>query len=182
MLIAGLILALVGYGWLCYGTLFKGVVQPLSATLLWAALDGLAAWTAFDANGNWLLPAGYTAGCMAAIAVTVYKRHTQFLRSDAWIGGLVLICVAVWLGVGNLAGLIASSVAVFIAGVPAMIHYAKKPEEGVFGVWVLFSVAAIFSLLGRKSDLIEDWIFGVFALLGAGLITLIIGRKFLMSR
>jgi hypothetical protein len=84
--------------------------------------------------------------------------------------------------VGDVAGLIASSVAVFIAGVPAMIHYAKKPEEGALGVWVLFSLAGLLSLLGRNGNQLEDWIFPVFALLGSGLVTLIIGRKFIMSR
>ena len=174
MLIASFVLAVIAYVILCYGTLFKGTFQPLSATILWMVLDGLAAWTAYLSGGNWLLAAGYTVGCVAAATVTVIRGHTTFARSDVWITLLVAICIVVWLGAGDVAGLVASSVAVFIASVPAMIHYAKRPQDGQLSVWVLYSVANLMGFVGRNGDALEDWIFSVCAIAGSGIVTLLL--------
>lgn len=182
MLIYSFILALIGYGMLVYGILFKNAIQPLSATLLWLVLDGLAAWTAYHSGGNWLLAAGYTVGVIAAALATIYRGHTTFVRSDAWVSVLVLICVFIWQIVGNVAGLVASSTAMFIAGVPVIILYAKRPQDGQLSVWVIWSVANLLSLLGRNGNSLEDWIFPAFACAGSGVGTLLITRKFFLPR
>lgn len=178
MLILSFGLAVVAYVILCHGILFKNAVQPLSTTLLWFVLDALAAWTAFVSNGNWLLAAGYATGCVMAIIVTIYRGHTQFVKSDLWATAMVAACVIVWLTVGDLAGLIASSLAMFIAGVPAIIHYAARPQDGQLSVWLLFSTANLIGLLGRGGNAIEDWVFPAFALAG----TLIVSALLLRGR
>lgn len=174
VLIVSFALAVLAYVILCWGILFKGAVQPLSATLLWLMLDSLAAWTAFSSNGNWLLAAGYTVGCAMAAVATIYRGKVSFVRSDLWITALVVICVAVWLGVGDVAGLVASSLAVFIAGLPALIHYTKRPRDGQLSVWILYSVANLVGLVGRNGNALEDWIFPAFAIAGSGSITIIL--------
>ncbi len=177
VLISSFVLAVLAYGILCYGVLFKGAVQPLSSILLWFALDGLAAWTAYRSGGNWLLAAGYTLGCLAAVLASIYKGHTAFVKSDLWVTMTVIVCVVVWLSVGNLAGLVASSTAMFIAGVPAMIYYAKQPQDGQLAVWLIFCLANAIGLAGRQGDALEDWIFPVLALAGSGIVTILIARK-----
>jgi hypothetical protein len=172
VLISSFGIAVLAYIILCYGILFKGAVQPLSATLLWLLLDGLAAWTAFSSGGNWLLAAGYTVGCALAAVASIYRGKTDFSKSDLSVAALVVICIVVWLGIGNIAGLIASSMAVFIAGVPTMIHYAHRPEEGQLSVWLLFSLANFIGLVGglRQGYALENWFFPVCAIAGSGIV------------
>ena len=182
MLISSFALGVLAYSILCYGILFKGAVQPLSATLLWFALDGLAAWTAYRSGGNWLLAAGYTFGCLAAVLASIYKGNTTFVKSDCWITVMVIICGVVWLSVGDIAGLVASSTAMFIAGVPAMIYYARQPRDGQLLVWLIFCLANVIGLVGRQGNTLADWIFPIFALAGSGIVTLLIARKLVLVR
>jgi hypothetical protein len=174
VLILSFSLAVLAYIILTLGILFRGVVQPLSATLLWFALDGLAAWTAYSSGGNWLLAAGYTTGCVLAGAATVYRRKVSFVRSDLWVTAMVVICIVVWLSVGDVAGLVSSSLAVLIAGLPAMFHYLKRPRDGQLSVWLIFTVANLVGFIGRKGNTLEDWVFPVFAIAGSGSITIVL--------
>ncbi len=179
MLIYSFGIAVLAYLILCYGILFRGAVQPLSATLLWLLLDSLAAWTAYSSDGNWLLAAGYTVGCALAAMASIYRGKTNFAKSDLPIVALVIICIVVWLGIGDIAGLVASSLAVFIAGVPAMIHYRKRPQDGQLSVWLLFTAANLIGLFGREGNALADWFFPVCAVAGSGIVIgiLIAGRR-----
>lgn len=179
MLIASFILAVAAYLILCYGILFKDAVQPMSATMLWFVLDGLAAWTEYKSGGSGLLPLGYVVGCVAAGVATIWKGKVTFAKSDLWVTLLVLFCVAVWLIVGSVAGLIASSLAVFVAGIPLLIHYDKRPEDGHLSAWLVFSVANVLGLIGglSKGHSLENWFFPVCALTGSTLTVALISRK-----
>ena len=172
-------LALIGYAVLCYGIMFRGASQALSATLLWLILDGIAAWTAYVSGGNYLLAAGYTVGCLAAATVSIAKGKTSFQKSDIWVAIMVAICVVVWQIVGNIAGLVASSLAVFIAGFPAILHYAKFPGEGQKSVWVIYTLANACGLIGGMAAgiTIENMVFPVFAIASSGAILWMLIRK-----
>lgn len=179
MLIVSFVLAVTAYLVLCYGILFKDAVQPMSATLLWFVLDGLAAWTEYKSGGSGLLPLGYVVGCVAAAGASIWKKKVTFAKSDSWVVLLVLVCVIVWRYGGSEAGLIASSLAVFVAGIPLLLHYAKRPEDGQLSAWLVFSVANVLGLIGglSKGQALENWFFPVCALTGSTLTIALISRK-----
>lgn len=181
MLLTSFILVILGYSILCYGTAYKDAVQPISATILWLVLDTLAARTAYESGASVMLPLGYVVGCVATIIITLWVKKAAFAKSDLWIAVMVGVCICVWLGIGSLAGLIASSLAVFIAGVPLLFHYAKFPEEGQISTWLIFTAANIAGLVGGLSNgnELENWIFPVCALTGSLLTVSFIARKWL---
>jgi hypothetical protein len=174
-------LALLGYAILVFGILFRGAIQPISATLLWLLLDALAAWTAYSEGGNYLLAAGYTVGCLVAALATLYVGKISFQKSDFWIAGLVVACVMMWYGAGNLAGLVASSLAVFIAGLPALILYWRRPQDGLMSVWAIYTIANAVGLYGGwlKGTTLENLVFPLFAVSGSLIGMILIARKYL---
>lgn len=172
------VLALAGYAVMCHGMIRAGIVQPVSATLMWFALDALAAWVSYRQGGSYLLPAGYALGCVAAFGVTVCMRQWVFAKSDLFALGLVLICTYVWQASSGDAAIIASALAVLFAGLPLMIMYWKNPKLGSLPVWVIFSLANGLGLAGAQGWAIDQWFFPVCALTGSLGTIIIIARKY----
>jgi hypothetical protein len=134
---------------------------------MWLALDGIAAAASYKQGGNYLLPAGYTAGCIITLAVTAYTRRFAFAKSDIWVFVLVFICATVWLTSSGDATIIASALAVLIAGFPLMILYWRDPRQGSPLVWIIFTGANLCGLIGHQGWGLDQWFFPVCALTGS---------------
>jgi hypothetical protein len=160
-------IALLGYSRMWYGMVRTGIVQPLSATLLWLALDSIAAGAAFMQGGNYLLATGYAVGCSVTLCITIYKKSFAFSINDLWVSVLVIICGSAWLLSSGDMAIIASALAILIATIPLMLLYWKDPSKGDITAFVIFTVSNVCGFAGATSLKLDQWFFPACCLLGS---------------
>src|SRR6187402_1880640 len=119
--LVGGIVGLIAYGILIVKLFTSNTEQSFAAFLLWAMLDGIAATTTIIQGGNYWLALSNVIGSSTITIILVVKKQVSWTWVETMTAFLVLICLGVWYTSGEIAGIIASSLAVVAASIPQMV-------------------------------------------------------------
>jgi hypothetical protein len=134
----------------------KGGEQSFATWLLWVLLDAIAMVSTILEKGNSLLLIFYVIGGSTVTVLLLYKKLFKWTWFEWLILTLVIICLVVWKAGGSGTAIVASSLAVFIAGVPQIVELWQKPSKEIGCVYLGYAVAALLSLLGGQGWTIEE--------------------------
>lgn len=146
---------------LTIGILRNTARQSFAAFFLWGLLDTIAMMSAILQKGNFWLAASNVAGAFSIACLLLYKRQFEWSRTETITSVLVIVCLMVWRSAGNTGAIIASSVAVVIAGIPQMVHTRRRPEDTPMTVYFIWLVANLLSLFAGKSWTIDERFYAV---------------------
>jgi hypothetical protein len=147
---AGFIIAAILYVPLCMKVWRGQVKQSLATWGLWTALDAIAATSVFISGGAWAGIAFYVlGGCLVCFCIVKSKTFT-WSRWDSFVTFLVVVCMVVWSVSGLYPAIIASTLAVFIAGTPQIRDSWSNPWQDSVLTWFGFTVVNALWLIGGK--------------------------------
>lgn len=149
-------IGILAYILLIHALLRSATEQSFAAFLLWALLDLIAAVTTLLADGNYWLALANTLGSTVITVLLIYKKQVAWSWIESLTALLVIICLVVWYASGEIAGIMASSIAVVIASVPQMVDTWRKPQVTPVRVYIAFLFANIIALAGGKAWTIEE--------------------------
>lgn len=150
------IIGIVAYSFLIIGIMKSKAQQNFVAFLLWAMLDSIATITTILKGGNYWLSLSNALGAFIVAILLAIKKQISWSFIETTTAILVMICLIVWYFAGAKLGIIASSLAMVIASIPQMADTYKKPQKTPTGVYIIFLVANILSLIAGKKWTIEE--------------------------
>lgn len=131
--------------------------QNIATFLLWGSLDGIAAGSIYFQDGNYALPAAYTAGSVLIIVCLLKVRSWEWTWVESFVTVLVIACIAGWKVSGPYMATILSSTGVFLAGLPQLVRDAwGRPKQFPTGLYSGYSIANIFGILGGREWTVEE--------------------------
>lgn len=130
--------------------------QSFAAFFLWGLLDTVAAVSAMLVHGNFWLATTNAAGTFFIASLLIYKKQFFWSRTETFTCVLVALCVGVWHLAGHTAAIVASSVAVVIAGLPQMAHTRREPNGTPVAVYLTWLAANIISFFGGRDWSIDE--------------------------
>lgn len=152
----GGLLAFLLYIPLIWGILKGEVRQSFATWILWVALDSIALVSTILEDGNFLLLVFYTIGGTLVTASLVYKKLFKWTWFEWSVLVMVIICLVVWRVSGSTAAIVASTLAVFIAGTPQIVDSWLNPDKQTGYIYIGYVIANFLSLMGGKSWSIEE--------------------------
>ena len=155
------IIQLIAYLVIAYGIFRSGVKQSFAAFLLWGMLDLIATVTTIIEHGNYWLALSNAVGASSICLLLVIKKQVSWSWVETLTAALVVICLIVWATAGEIAGIIASSIAVVIASVPQMVDTFKKPASTPTLAYIIFLIANVLSIFAGRSWSIEERLYAV---------------------
>jgi hypothetical protein len=163
--ISGGVLALLMYVPLIPGALRdNGAGQSFAMWALWAVLDTTITISLIVQRGNFWLTAGFGAGSIVLAALLLWKGRFAWGRLETVIAMLVLVCLCVWKFSGPKGATVATTVAIFIAGLPGLVELWRNPQPAIARVWAGYTVANLLAFAGGAAWSIEErFAPGVFA-------------------
>ena len=150
------VIGIVAYSLLIIGIIKSKAQQNFVAFLLWAMLDSIATITTMLKGGNYWLSLSNAVGAFIVATLLAIKKQISWSFIETITAILVIICLIVWYFAGAKQGIIASSLAMVIASIPQMVDTYKKPRKTPSGVYTIFLVANILSLIAGKEWTIEE--------------------------
>jgi hypothetical protein len=150
------IIGISGHIILFVGLLKTKIKQSFAAFMLWAMLDIIATITIIMEDGNCWLPLGNAVGSTVITVLLVVKRQISWSWIETMTAILVIICLIIWFVAGDKFGLIASSLAIVISGIPQMADTYKKPWATPTGTYIIFLIASTLSFVAGKSWTIDQ--------------------------
>ena len=163
-LIAGII-GLCAYVPMTIGILRETTRQSFAAFFLWGLLDTIAMVSALWQEGNFWLAASNVAGTFVITVLLLYKRQFEWSITETITSLLVVVCLIVWYSAGNKGAIVASSLAVVIAGIPQMAHTMRQPEHTPVPVYLMWTTANIISFAAGRDWSIEERFYAFCAML-----------------
>lgn len=154
--IVGGIIGFITYCFLFASILKSKAKQNFVAFCLWAVLSIILTTTIFIENGNYWLSLGNVLGETAIAILLLIKRQISWTWVEAFTAFLVIVCLVIWLFVGEKAAIVAASLATIAASIPQMVSTFKKPTETPTGIYVAFVFANVLSFYAGKSWTIEE--------------------------
>jgi len=154
-LIAGII-GFCAYIPLTIGILRNTTRQSFAAFFLWGLLDSIAMVSAMLVGGNFWLAASNVAGAFSIAGLLLFKRQYEWTRTETITCWMVAGCLLIWYTAGHTLALVASSVAVVIAGIPQMAHTWRNPQQtpvAIYGVWL---TANVLSFVAGKTWTVNE--------------------------
>ena len=124
--------------------------QSVATWTLWTGLDTIALITTILQDGNFPILMLYVIGGTVISIVILKYQGFSWDPFDLAILLLVIVSMAVWTVSGHYWATIASTLAVFIAGLPLVKMAFKKPHEQDVYIWMGFTVANLLATLGGK--------------------------------
>lgn len=162
-LLAGL-LGLCAYIPLTIGIVRETTRQSFAAFLLWGFLDSIAMVSAILQKGNYWLAASNVAGTFCIATLLLIKKQFEWSVTETVTSLLVVVCLCIWYSAGNTVAIVASSLAVVIAGIPQMAHTMRHPQHTPVPVYLLWVVANAVSLVAGRDWSIEERFYACCAL------------------
>lgn len=140
--------------------------QNLLTWILWGMLDAIASGTIIVQSGNFVLAAAFAIGSLLT-AVVIAHSDRKFLWTwfETMVTLLVTTCLLVWYVSGSRVATIASTTALFVAGIPQLKDAWRRPEEVPTLPYAVWAVADILSLAGGKTWSIEERLYPLSALI-----------------
>ena len=154
--VIGGIIGLVAFLLLIIELLRSTTEQNFAAFLLWALLDVIATTTTIIEGGNYWLALSNATGSTIITLILVGKKQVSWTRVETMTAILVVVCLLVWYTSGELAGIVVSSLAVLIAGIPQMVDTFKKPESTPVLPYAIFCVGNVVSFMAGRAWTIEE--------------------------
>lgn len=156
------------------------IEQSFVAFMLWAMLDTIATTTTILEGGNYWLPLGNAVGASCVTFLLVFKK-IAWSWIETMTAILVIVCLITWYVAGGAAGIIASSLAMVIAGIPQMVDTYNKPWVTPTGIYVTFTIANVLSFIAGKAWTIEERFYPACAVFLCLMIVIFSMRKVLKS-
>lgn len=153
---AGGILAFLLYIPLIRGILKGEVKQSFATWTLWVLLDAIALVSTILEKGNFLLLVSYVIGGTLVTATLIHKKQFKWTWFEWLTLALVIVCLVVWKVSGSKTAIVASTLAVFIAGVPQIVESWQKPDKQTALIYFGYIIANSLSLMAGKSWTIEE--------------------------
>jgi hypothetical protein len=155
---------IVGFG--AYIPLTIGIInntarQSFAAFFLWGLLDTIAMVSSVLQHGNFWLAASNVAGAFSIAGLLLYKRQFEWSRIETLTSVLVIICLAVWYRAGHTSAIVASSLAVVIAGIPQMVHTQRRPQDTPMTIYLIWLIANMLSLFAGRAWTIDQRFYAV---------------------
>lgn len=150
----------------------KGGEQSFATWLLWVLLDAIAMVSTILEKGNSLLLIFYVIGGSIVTVLLLYKKLFKWTWFEWLILVLVTICLVIWKVGGSRTAIVASSLAVFIAGVPQILELWQKPNKEIGYVYTGYMIAALLSLVGGRGWTIEERFYSGICVTLCGIIAL----------
>lgn len=142
----------------------NGAGQSFAMWALWAVLDTTITISLILQRGNFWLTAGFAIGSIVLTLLLLAKGRFAWGRFETVILLLVLGCLAVWKFSGPRTATVATTVAIFIAGLPGLIALWRNPQPAIARIWIGYTVANAMAFLGGSAWSIEErFAPGVFA-------------------
>lgn len=144
------------YALLVRGILKHGTEQSMATWGMWALLDLVTLGSVVVQHGNWVLLAFYVCGGVVMCSVLAYKSQFRWTWFETGVVFLVAACLGIWYIVGAKATTVSGTTAVALAGLPQLKDSIQKPNRSTAVVWVGFTLANFFSVIGAKSWAVEE--------------------------
>lgn len=148
-------------GFCAYIPLTIGIIrerarQSFAAFFLWGLLDAIATISAVLQDGNYWLAASNVAGTFFIATLLLYKGQFEWSRTETLTCLLVIVCLIIWYLSGNTGAIVASSIAVVIAGIPQMVHTMRHPQHTPVVVYMIWLLANIISFCAARAWTIDE--------------------------
>jgi len=137
---------------------FTNLVQNSVSWILWLLLDVISLLTALHAGNKkpWLQIA-FSIGAFTVVSVLLVKGDWTW----GWVETIAVIGVSVsllaWWKIGPTAGVVASTIATDIAGLPAMHDAILLPSDPSSAwMWGIIAISAICVLISTEKWTIKD--------------------------
>ena len=163
-LMAGIV-GLCAYIPLTIGILKDTARQSFAAFFLWGMLDTIAMVSAVLQAGNYWLAASNVVGAFGIAALLLYKRQFEWTITETITSLLVIVCLVIWYRAGNTVAIVASSLAVVIAGIPQMVHTRRQPEQTPIGAYLVWLSANILSFVSGRAWTIDERLYAFCAVI-----------------
>jgi len=146
---------------LTIGILRNTARQSFAAFFLWGLLDTIAMVSSILQHGNFWLAASNVVGAFSIAALLLYKRQFEWSVTETTTSVLVIACLLIWYSAGNTSAIIASSIAVVIAGIPQIAHTRKNPQDTPMSVYMIWVTANTLSLFAGRAWTIDERFYAV---------------------
>jgi hypothetical protein len=148
-------------GFSAYVPLTVGIIrerasQSFAAFLLWGLLDAIAMVSSILQHGNFWLATSNVVGTFFIAALLLYKGQFEWSKTETLTCVLVVVCLIIWYVSGNTGAIVASSVAVVLAGIPQMSHTFRHPQQTPVAVYVIWVCANTISFLSARGWTIDE--------------------------
>ena len=159
------------------------VTQNLLTWVLWGVLDLLIAIEIIFEKGNFLLALTYAVGSfIISIFIFRTKHKVEWTWFETMVIFLVTVCIVIWCFSGTKNAILASTIAMFISGMPQLVDAYKKPHEMPIVAYVGYLAANCFSVAGGKNWSVEERFYPIMAGLLCFLILVCAARKFWIAK
>jgi len=173
----GGIIGLIAFLLLIINLMRSSIEQSFAAFLLWALLDAIATATTIIEGGNYWLALSNAIGSFAITFILIFKRQVSWTWLESMTTVLVVTCLATWYMLGELAGIIVSSLANLVAGIPQMVDTYKKPGSTPPMPYAVFFVGNVVSLIAGSAWTVEERLYQSTSVLLTAIILLFSLRK-----
>ncbi|MEK7390809.1 MAG: hypothetical protein AAB635_01590 [Patescibacteria group bacterium] len=158
-LIGGLISAVVIVAFAIY-LATNSIPQNIASWIMWTILDTLILISCLAAGNKrpWL-PAGYTLGAFLVTLILLTRGvwHWGTVETISAIGATA--ATACWWKLGPKSAIIASTLAMTLAGIPAMNDAWFRPDPASWWLWGGVAFSCALSCYGAKAWTIEERFF-----------------------
>jgi hypothetical protein len=166
------VLAVVAYGLIIRDMIRSGESMNVATWVIWAVLDGVAFASAYASGERvpWMIGV-FTSGAIVIAILSIKNGKWQW----GWLEWVCTIAAVLSFGLwsfGPVWSLVASSLAMFVGGLPQVVDAYKAPHLQSKLNWGLFLASNTTSLLGANLLLMGEWFY---PMMGVAFNTLIMG-------
>jgi len=134
----------------------NGAGHSFAMWALWAVLDTTITISLILRDGNFWLTAGFAAGSIILSLALLAKGRFTWGGLETVVLLLVLACLAIWKFSGPRRAIVATTLAIFIAGLPGLIELWKNPQPSVARIWLGYTIANLMAFLGGSTWTLEE--------------------------
>lgn len=168
-----IILGIIPQLMVMWGIYKKTMKLSFSTYFVWFLLNLIISIASIVTHGNYFLSLTYVSLNLIIALMVVYRERTiTFPKWEKFVIALSILCMVVWYFTNGMYAIIAAASASFIAGIPQLVVVYKHPELTSLVVWLLGTLAPLFSVFGGANWSIVErfyptvfFTYGVFGLL-----------------
>ena len=138
------------------GILNGKIKQSFATWVLWCILDIIVVWEVVTQHGNYLLYSVFALGTLLTAISLIYKKIFSWGRFETFISILVTLCIAVIIICGSHYGIIFTTTALNIAGIPQLKDTFQNPKSTSKTAYLLFALSGMLSTIGAESWSVEE--------------------------
>lgn len=131
--------------------------KKLPSTASWcmiAVVDGVLLAATVAAGKPFWFPLSYVAGASVTTLSLLIRGTWHWSGKETFCAGGAATAAFLWVLQGPAAGVYAGVTALTLAGMPMLVEMWKCPIRETFSLWILLSLACVFTLLGSDGSLV----------------------------